>query len=108
MLRSNLEICCHTATYYAAFAYFYWWNGCIDSSGAQWLLGQDWLPAVHMYTLSKQLHLWHSPHYRAPTFAEDLRSNLKNVAIPGTGNNQLVVTNISSGSSKGKLLGDIM
>jgi hypothetical protein len=29
--------------------------------------------------------LWHKPHYRAPSFAHDLRANLRNVAVPGTG-----------------------
>jgi hypothetical protein len=29
--------------------------------------------------------LWHRPHYRSGTFGNDLRKNLRNVAIPGTG-----------------------
>jgi hypothetical protein len=33
----------------------------------------------------KVLSLWNQPHYRAPTFSHDLRANLCNVAIPGTG-----------------------
>jgi len=40
---------------------------------------------VHVFSLAKTLRLWNAPHYRAPTFAHDLRDNLKNVAIPGTG-----------------------
>lgn len=39
----------------------------------------------HMYSLVKTLLLWDQPHYRAPSFAADLRDNLRNVAVPGTG-----------------------
>jgi len=31
------------------------------------------------------LYLWDKPHYRALSFAHDLRANLSNVAVPGTG-----------------------
>lgn len=85
MLRMTLHVSWHTATYYAVFAFFYWFKGSLDSSWVEWLFGADRLPSVHLYTLAKQLQLWHAPHYRAPTFVHDLRSNLKNVAIPGTG-----------------------
>ena len=31
------------------------------------------------------MELWDKPHYRHPSFAHDLRANLRNVAVPGTG-----------------------
>jgi hypothetical protein len=42
-----------------------------------------------MYTLAATLRLWDAPHYRATSFAQDLRDNLCNIAIPGTGALQL-------------------
>ena len=49
------------------------------------VLAYDTHALVHVYSLALTLRLWDVPHYRAPTFAHDLRANLKNVAIPGTG-----------------------
>ena len=40
---------------------------------------------VQLYSLALVLWLWNKPHYRHPTFADDLRANLRNVAVPGTG-----------------------
>ncbi|KAL3909112.1 MAG: hypothetical protein SGPRY_009541 [Prymnesium sp.] len=40
---------------------------------------------AHLYSLGLSLRLWTSPHYRAQTFAQDLRNNLRNVAVPKTG-----------------------
>ena len=31
------------------------------------------------------LYLWDKPFYRHPSYAHDLRENLRNVAVPGTG-----------------------
>lgn len=49
------------------------------------LLQHDTPALVHVFSLAKTLALWDAPHYRAPSFAADLRANLANVAIPGTG-----------------------
>lgn len=38
-----------------------------------------------VYSLSLIFFLWDKPHYRNGTFADDMRKNLINVAVPGTG-----------------------
>lgn len=44
------------------------------------------IPArVQVYSLTLIAYLWHKPHYRSGTFSCDMRKNLRNVAIPGTG-----------------------
>ena len=40
---------------------------------------------VHVYSLTMIFYLWNKPHYRSGTFSNDMRKNLRNVAIPGTG-----------------------
>ncbi|KAJ1457292.1 hypothetical protein M885DRAFT_515239 [Pelagophyceae sp. CCMP2097] len=40
---------------------------------------------VHVFSLVLALKLWHEPHYRKPSYAEDVRDNFQNVAVPGTG-----------------------
>ena len=85
MLSTLCQLSWHSGIFYSGFAYFYVFRGVIDAPVVQWLLNQNRVSAVHLYTLSKQLQLWRAPHYRAPSFAADLRNNLRNVAIPGTG-----------------------
>jgi len=41
--------------------------------------------AANVYSIYVHLRDWNKPHYRAPTFGEDVRANLANVAAPGTG-----------------------
>ena len=46
------------------------------------------LPAearLQIYSLCLHLRLWALPHYRSGTFSNDMRKNLRNVALPGTG-----------------------
>ncbi|KAI8468551.1 MAG: hypothetical protein J3K34DRAFT_477654 [Monoraphidium minutum] len=71
-----------TAEYYAALIYCLATRCNIERVP---LLQRDTAALVHVYSLAKTLQLWDAPHYRAPSFAHDLRDNLKNVAIPGTG-----------------------
>ncbi|CAM9432865.1 unnamed protein product, partial [Ascophyllum nodosum] len=40
---------------------------------------------VQCYSLALVFYLWSKPHYRNSTFKEDMRKNLRNVAIPGSG-----------------------
>jgi len=40
---------------------------------------------IHLFTLSSAFYLYHKPHYRKASYAEDLVDNFANVAIPGTG-----------------------
>lgn len=40
---------------------------------------------VQLYSLCLVFYLWSLPHYRTGTFQQDMRTNLRNVAIPGTG-----------------------
>jgi hypothetical protein len=85
-MQQLLQIVWDTFIYWGSFLYFWWWQYPIDKLD---IFGEDRVPVVHLYTLAKTLHLWDAPHYRASSFAEDLRANLKNVAIPGTGMWQL-------------------
>ena len=38
---------------------------------------------VQLFSLSLIFKLWSKPHYRSPTFQQDMVDNLSNVAIPG-------------------------
>jgi hypothetical protein len=38
---------------------------------------------VQIYSLSLIFKLWSLPHYRSASFQQDMKDNLKNVAIPG-------------------------
>ena len=40
---------------------------------------------IHLFTLASAFYLYHKPHYRKASYAEDLVDNFRNVAIPGTG-----------------------
>lgn len=40
---------------------------------------------VQVCALALVFYLWDKPHYRDSSFSADLRQNLKNVAVPGTG-----------------------
>ncbi|KIZ05932.1 hypothetical protein MNEG_2024 [Monoraphidium neglectum] len=71
-----------TAEYYGALLYCLATRCNIEGCP---LLQHDTAALVHVYSLAKTLQLWAVPHYRAPTFGADMRANLRNVAIPGTG-----------------------
>lgn len=77
-----LAIARATAEYYAALVYCLATRCNIERVP---LLQRDTAALVHVYGLARTLLLWHAPHYRAPTFADDLRANLRDVAIPCTG-----------------------
>lgn len=81
-LRQLLQIVCDTLVYLGTFMYFSWWQQPISKLE---VFGKERLPVCHVYTLAQTLQLWDAPHYRASSFAEDLRANLRNVATPGTG-----------------------
>jgi len=53
-----------------------------DASEQQELLKYS---RIHCYSLAIIFWLWDKPHYRKSSYQEDLRDNLRNVAIPGTG-----------------------
>lgn len=40
---------------------------------------------TYLYQSTLPLKLWSEPHYRKGTYQQDLKDNLRNVAIPGTG-----------------------
>jgi hypothetical protein len=81
MLEQAWSMLSSLAKYYLAFAFFYW-GGSLDKCR---LFGGRRLPAVHMLTLAQTMLLWDAPHYRAISFSKDLRNNVRNIAIPGTG-----------------------
>lgn len=71
-----------TSQYFATLLYLLLINGRIDGCP---FLKHNTAQLVHVYSLARTIKLFDLPHYRAKTFQEDLRNNLKNVAIPGTG-----------------------
>ena len=40
---------------------------------------------LQIYWLALSIRIWDEPHYRSGTFQNDLRKNLRNVAVPKTG-----------------------
>ena len=54
---------------------------------------EDTWARVQIYSLSLIFKLWSKPHYRSPTFQQDMIDNLSNVAIPGT----IVFTTVDNG-----------
>ena len=40
---------------------------------------------IHVYSIVSNFYLWSKAHYRKGSFQQDLRDNLRNVAIPRTG-----------------------
>ena len=82
LLHEVLQISWDTLVYWGSFLYF-WWSG--QPINTLEIFGEQRLPLCHVYMLAKTLHLWDEPHYRAKSFADDLRANVKNVAVPGTG-----------------------
>lgn len=40
---------------------------------------------IHLFSLASNFYLWNKPHYRKPSYQQDLLDNLRNVAVPGTG-----------------------
>lgn len=40
---------------------------------------------AQVYSLVMVLYMWDKPHYRCGTYQDDMKTNLRNVAIPGTG-----------------------
>lgn len=84
LLAQLLQIAWDSIIYWVSFFYFWLWPE-RPLSSLTWFGEVDRLPLVHVWTLANTLSLWNAPHYRARTFADDLRANLANVAIPGTG-----------------------
>jgi hypothetical protein len=39
---------------------------------------------IHLFSLASHFYTWRRPHYRKPTYQQDLLDNLSNVYIPGT------------------------
>ena len=71
------------AKYYRGL-YLYGFCGADYDSGRH-LFGDDVRGMVYVYSLVLMFRIWDLPHYRNGSFGDDLRKNLRNVAIPGTG-----------------------
>jgi hypothetical protein len=67
--------------WYALFEYIFMHKG----YDAPTTFKDDTWAKVQVYSLSLIFKLWSKPHYRSPSFQQDMLDNLKNVAIPGTG-----------------------
>lgn len=70
-----------TVAYYRAL-YYYWVRGgrFIDCP-----VFESRRARCHVYSLALIPDLWSRPHYRNGDFREDMRKNLRDVAVPGTG-----------------------
>jgi len=71
-----------TVNFYFTVAYFLIWGGSLDNCPT---FGGCPQARVHLYSLCISLWLWGRPHYRTGSFQDDMLTNLRNVAIPGTG-----------------------
>ena len=65
--------------FYALYQYIFLkksYSSCSAFTGDTWA-------RVQIFSLSLIFKLWAKPHYRSPTFQQDMIDNLSNVAIPG-------------------------
>lgn len=67
--------------YYRIFVYYLYSGKGIDSYDHQ---GIDRRILIHIYSLVMMIRLFSLPHYRAKSYGEDLRANLRNVIVPFT------------------------
>ena len=68
--------------YYRIFFYYLFSGKGIDSYDDQEI---DRRILIHIYSMVMMIRLFSLPHYRAKSYGEDLRANLKNVVVPFTG-----------------------
>lgn len=73
-----------TFTYWNHLTY-YWFRGGSFSKCPYLTEPSQRQARIQLFSLTLIAYLWNKPHYRHPTFAHDMRANLLNVAIPGTG-----------------------
>lgn len=71
-----------TGRFLLLFAYFLALGGSYRDCS---MLSDNVHARVHVYSLALMFRIWNWPHYRNGTFGQDMRKNLRNVAIPGTG-----------------------
>lgn len=64
---------------------FWYWRGKSFTSCPYLREDENRQARVQLCSLSLNWKLWNEPHYRASSYAHDLRANLRNVAVPGTG-----------------------
>mmetsp|Transcript_9964 Transcript_9964/g.29802 ORF Transcript_9964/g.29802 Transcript_9964/m.29802 type:complete len:428 (+) Transcript_9964:262-1545(+) len=86
MLDVLLDVLRTTVAYWRAFAY-YLRGGRFEGSAQKFFPGyaDAQRAACHVFSMALDLRVWHAPHYRKSSYALDLRDNLRNVAVPGTG-----------------------
>lgn len=75
------HILSHVVTYWRTLVFFML-GGSYDSCPCY---AEDTPAKVQVYSLYLISYMWSKPHYRSGTFSGDMRKNLRNVAIPGTG-----------------------
>eukprot|EP01096_Ripella_sp_DP13-Kostka_P013773 TRINITY_DN6039_c1_g1_i2.p1 TRINITY_DN6039_c1_g1~~TRINITY_DN6039_c1_g1_i2.p1 ORF type:complete len:421 (+),score=217.03 TRINITY_DN6039_c1_g1_i2:25-1263(+) len=49
------------------------------------LFTNDTHARINCFSLALAVKLWNQPHYRSGTFVNDMKKNLRNVAVPGSG-----------------------
>ena len=96
-----LSIISHTKTFYSGFFYYLFGRGRYSPYLKQTESGVEALKItkrdslqealfkqharIHLFSLATNFYLYDKPHYRKPSYREDLIDNLRNVAVPGTG-----------------------
>ena len=78
-----LQITGDTLRYWRAFAYYA--RGAAFAGSHEKFFDGDRRQACHVFGAALAIRMWHRPHYRTTSYAADLRANLSNVAVPGTG-----------------------
>lgn len=72
--------------YYACLGYFLFRGGTLKA--CPYFVGEgsyERQARLQLFSLALVFTLWDRPHYRNGTFQDDMKKNLRNVAIPGTG-----------------------
>lgn len=70
-----------TVSFYLAIAYFLCGGNYLNCP----VFKKSPQSKAQVYSLVTILWMWNRPHYRAGTYQDDMLTNLRNVAIPGTG-----------------------
>jgi len=93
LVNAAFQIIRDTASFYRCLNYFFRGDG--DYASCPYFLPSQndskdsalfkKYARIHLYSLSVIFYLWDKPHYRKGSYQTDLRDNLRNVAIPGTG-----------------------
>jgi len=80
-----MSLSCFVTTFEYWRGLIWFWRGNSFASFPYFRETENRQARVQICALALVTYLWDKPHYRDVSFAHDLRQNLKNVAVPGTG-----------------------